>query len=313
MRKHTLLLLTIFFFFLELWFASQVYLPLSSEVSEDNDAFSFKAEHDFTLYKMNVLEPSFNAANQLLTISSERGGDDFAWSIFQAYIDVNVPFRRDLKLRYAMFTPQLNFATDAVRFRFFLVNNTHFVVLAYEIGFTEEDHVPDPDAKSYSYVFYQIGNDTNMWFRGERSLWNDLINKGLLLENSWKIARITFGVMSYRKDPDMDNQRMEGVLKLDDNSLYYENLLNVKMTSYGSQVSHYAIAGMVMSIVLFFTCSCIIIKMGNSKNFRSAYLARLSLYNLVDLQLYLRIHIPHFKRNKYQIFKSSRGDKIASA
>jgi len=106
----------------------------------------------------------------------------------------------------------------------------------------------------------------------------------------------------YRKDPDMDNQRMEGVLKLDDNSLYYENLLNVKMTSYGSQVSHYALAGMVMSIVLFFACSCIIIKMGNSKNFRSAYLARLSLYNLVELQLYLRIHIPPFKRNKYQIF-----------
>jgi len=260
MRKHILLLLTIFFFFLELWFASQVHLPLVSEVSESNDAFSFEAKHDFKMFNMNILRPSFNTTKQLLTISSERGGDNLAWSIFEVYTDVNVPFRRDLKLRYAISTSQLNLAADAVRFRFFLVNDTHFVVLAYEIGFTEEDRVPDPDAENYSYVFYQIGNNTNMWFKGERNLWNDVTKKGLLLENSWRIVRITFGVMSYRRDPDMDSQRMEGVLKLDDNSLYYENLLTAEMTSYDSQVSQYAIAGMIMSLVLFFACSGIIIK-----------------------------------------------------
>jgi len=260
MRKHILLLLVVFFFFLEIWFASQVHLPMSPKVSESNDELNFQTRYDFKLYNMNILAPSFRDVDQFLTISSERGRDDLAWSIFEAYTDVNVPFRRDLKLRYAMFTSQLNLATDAVRFRFFLVNDTHFVVLAYEIGFTEEDRVPDPDAENYSYVFYQIGNNTNMWFKGERNLWNDVTKKGLLLENSWRIVRITFGVMSYRRDPDMDSQRMEGVLKLDDNSLYYENLLTAEMTSYDSQVSQYAIAGMIMSLVLFFACSGIIIK-----------------------------------------------------
>lgn len=284
MRKRVFLLLAILFFFLEIWFASQVHMPLSPKVVESNEAFSLKVTDNFKLYNMNILEPSFHIADQLLTISSKRG-NDLAWSIFETSVKVNVPLRRDLTLKYAISTPQLNLATDAVRFRFFIVNGTNVVVLAYQIGYTEQDRVPDPDAKSYSYVFYQIGNNTNTWFEGERKIWNDLINRDVLLENSWRVELITFGVMSYQKDPDIENQRMEGVLKLDDTSLYYENMLTAEMTSYDSQVSQYALAGMIMSLVLFFGCSGIVIKTRGSKNLRSTRQVSSNLRSLVHLQL----------------------------
>ncbi|MGD8506954.1 MAG: hypothetical protein PVF15_09880 [Candidatus Bathyarchaeota archaeon] len=301
MRKQILVSLTIFFFFLEIWFASQTHLPPSPKVSESNEAFGFEPELNFELHQMNVIQPSLQVAGQLLTISSERGEDGLAWSIFEGYVDVNVPFRRDLKLRYAMFTSQLNLDTDAVRLRFFLVNGTHFVVLAYEIGFTEEDSLPDPDSKNYSYIFFQIGNNTNTWFNDERSLWNDLINKGLSLETSWRVARITFGVMSYRKDPDIADYMMEGVLKLDDNSLYYENLLKAEITSTDSQVSQYAVAGMIISLVSFFVCSSVTVKMSRSKNSGSKDRARSSLYSLDTGPFFWRTHIPHSRRDKHHI------------
>lgn len=259
-------------------------MPLSPKVIESNEAFSLKATDNFKLYNMNILEPSFHIADELLTVSSKRG-DDLAWSIFETSVKVNVPLRRDLTLKYAIFTPQPNTATDAVRFRLFIVNGTNAVVLAYQIGYTEQDRVPDPDAKSYSYVFYQIGNNTNTWLEGERKIWNDLTNRDVLLENSWKVELITFGVMSYQKDPNIEDQRMEGVLKLDDTSLYYENLLTAEMTSYDSQVSQYALAGMIISLLSFFGCSgIIIIKKRGSKNPRSTRRTSSNPYSLVHPQ-----------------------------
>jgi hypothetical protein len=199
---------------------------------------------------VNVENNAFEVTDALLAVSAERGPEDFAWSIFDVCIDLNVTLDKRLNLNYSLCASQLDLSTDQARIYLNLINGTHTILLFYVIGFRASDLIPDPAAEEYSYVFYQVGNSTKSWFTGKRNLWTDLTDKSLSLMSSWKIVKIIFGVKSYAKRTEVSNHRIEGVFDLTGNSLHYEDSIFAKLSPGGLRVSWFFVTGGIIIIFL---------------------------------------------------------------
>jgi hypothetical protein len=237
---------------IEVFFASQMHQRFSPNVFESNRIFNLQDQRDLKInLNVNVLNGTSQFTQSHLKISALRGPDDTAWAIFDVYSDLNVPLEPRLRLKFSIFASQLNLTTDSARIYLTLINGTHAILLFYVVGFKMPDLIPDPSAQIYSYVFYQVGNASNIWVRGDRNLWADLNDKGLSPDSSWSVVKVIFGVISHVKGTDTSNYPMESLFDLDENSVYYENLTFATVSPSDEEISWVALI-MMVSIVFFF-------------------------------------------------------------
>jgi len=246
MRHHLLVIVLLSLLSIEILLASQVYQSQFPKVLEKNAIFNLQEKTTLKPHlNVNIENGTFKFMQQVLEISAERGQNPNAWSIFDIFVSTGVPMHPDLNLKYSMRASQLNVTTDALRIYFTLTNGTHAIILGYVVGHKEQDRIPDPDARQYSYVFYQVGNSTNEWFNDERNLWNDLSAKGLSMDDSWKIAKIIFGVISYRGEQDA-NHPMQGFFNANEITLFNPKITYVTLVIEEPQISWQVITVMAL-------------------------------------------------------------------
>ena len=251
MKRRLFVIVLLSLLSLEILLASQVYQPQPPKVLGENVIFDLQEKVTLKPHiTENIENDTFGFMEQVLEISAKRGRDPGIWSIFDIFVNTELPMNPNLNLRYSMMASQLNVTTDALRIYFNLINGTHAIILGYEVGIKEQDRIPDPDAKQYSYVFYQVGNSTNVWFKGDRNLWNDLSSKDLSLKNSWKITEIIFGIISYREEQDA-NHLLKGFFNISETILFYEKVISVTLVTEDSQISGQTIT--VMALVILST------------------------------------------------------------
>lgn len=250
MRCHLLVIILLFLLSLEIILASQVYQLQAPKVLKEKITFNLQEKATLKPHiSENVENGTFKFMEQILEISAERGQDPNALSIFDIFVSTELPMNPNLNFNYSMMASQLSVTTDALRVYFNLINGTHAIILGYGVGFKEQDRIPHPEAKQYFYVFYQVGNSTNVWFKGKRNLWNDLKRKGLSMKNSWKITKIIFGIVSYRGEQNAKHF-MKGLFNLSETVLFYQNTTYATLVPKGPQFSWPIITAMALILSL---------------------------------------------------------------
>src|SRR3989337_3417587 len=166
---------------------------------------------------INVRNTSFQLSRGIIEVSAERGQDDSSKAIFDVQRNVAIPLRQDLLLSFSIVAEKLEPNFAAGRLYIILTNGTKTILLNYVVGQKETDW----KAGSFSYVFYQVGNNMSIWYRHEANVWNDLTDKNFTLDYSWHITSVLFGCISYGKEPN-DNDRMIVLLNASETSLHYE-------------------------------------------------------------------------------------------
>lgn len=249
MRRHLFVIILISLLSLEILLASQMYQPQSPKALEKNVTFDLQEKATLKPHiNENVENGTFQFTEQVLEISAERAQNPGAWSIFDTFVGTELPMNPDLNFKYSMMASQLNVTTDALRIYFTLINGTHAIILGYVVGLKEQDRIPDPDARQYSYVFYQVGNSTNVWFNDERNLWNDLSTKGLSMDDSWKITEIIFGIISYRGELDAGHL-MKGFFNASETILFHQKITYVTLVIEDSRISWQMVTAMALIIL----------------------------------------------------------------
>jgi len=244
-----------------LWVTSHILLTKPADIFETHEIFNLRHEQ-FKLeeYCSNVENRSFGITNQMLRIFMKRGSNNFLASIYELGISIDIPLREDLKLTFSIFSSLLDLSTDAGRIYLAVTNGTLVIMLNYVIGYTEKDW----NQAQYYYVFYQIGNNTNTWFECERNIWNDLVNKNLPVNSSWRIHRIAFGMISYRRNPTVTDHAVSVFFEADKTSLFYEDLTFIKVTPGDVGLSWPEVYGTILISLLLCICSVILLKTNNN-------------------------------------------------
>src|SRR3989304_1296762 len=168
----------------QVYFASQVYSNLTFDTVESKKIFKMDANADLKVFSnINVRNTTFQSSRGIIEVSAERGQDDSSKAIFDVQRNVAVPLRQDLVLSFSIFAKQLDPNFAAERFFIILTNGTKTILLNYVVGQKETDW----NSSSFSYVFYQVGNDVGMWYKQEMNVWNDLTAKNFTLDFSWHV------------------------------------------------------------------------------------------------------------------------------
>lgn len=237
-----------------MYFASQVFSGLTLDAVESHEIFRLDATSKLEVFSDNARSTLFQFSREILEVSAERDQSDSLKTIFEVYRNVAIPLRQDLTLRFSISARQLYLNSDAGRLHITLHNGTNYVKLSYVIGYKEKDWKQG----ALSYFFFQVGNSLNTWFNCERNVWNDLLGKNVTVGSSWIIISVTFGCISYPKEPSV-NTKMGVFLNVSGTSLYYEksNFIKVIPTI---QVSWFAICEIISGMLLFITCSVILIR-----------------------------------------------------
>lgn len=235
--------------------ATQVYPRFSPNVLESSDVFGPQNFKSLTIeLSENAANGTFEFTESRLAITVARGPDDLAWTIFDVSASMNVAFEPSLGLEYSVLSYGLNVTSDSVRIYLRLVNGTHTIMLFYVVGFTTSDLMPDPTADNYSYVFCQVGSQTDTQFTGERNPWTDLTDKGVILDRSWRIVKIALGIQSNPNPSVGSDHRVEGFFDIAGNSIFYENLTYATVYPVGEQPSWPAL---VLMFVIALICSAV--------------------------------------------------------
>lgn len=244
--------MTIFLLLVEIVLASQLYLPFSPTVVSSNEAFNSYNHVDDILPNLvvNVVDSynySVQEQDQTLQMVAQRDMISGV-SLYDVLQVVNVPLRRDLSLKYSIYASTLDLNSSAIRVYFSLTNTTHVLILGYHVGLLEEDRIPEPSAPTYMYVFYQIGNQTDVWVEGERNISQDIQAKGINLEEeSWVIDRLHLGFWSFKNGSE---NTYAGKFNLTETTLFYENLENVQLTSTSPRFSWLILSLMIFDLLL---------------------------------------------------------------
>ena len=229
----------------QVYFASQVYSSLTFDTVESKKIFKMDANADLKVFSnINVRNTTFQSSRGIIEVSAERGQDDSSKAIFDVQRNVAVPLRQDLVLSFSIFAKQLDPNFAAERLYIILTNGTKTILLNYVVGQKETDW----KAGSFSYVFYQVGNNMSIWYRHEANVWNDLTDKNFTLDYSWHITSVLFGCISYWKEPN-DNNKMIVLLNASETSLHYEKTTFTEVIP-TLQVSWIVVYLMILDMVL---------------------------------------------------------------
>jgi len=246
----------------QVYFASQVYSSLTFDTVESQEIFKMDANADLKVFSnINVRNTTFQSSRGIIEVSAERGQDGSSKAIFDVQRNVAIPLRQDLVLSFSIFAEKLDPNFDAGRLYIILTNGTKTIVLNYVVGQKETDW----KAGSFSYVFYQVGNNVNMWYKRETNVWNDLTDKNFTLDYSWHITSVLFGSMSYLKGPN-DNNKMIVLLNASETSLHYEKTTFTEVIP-TLQVSWVTVYLMIVNTVLLLVPLVIFLKSTHKKEF----------------------------------------------
>jgi len=244
----------------QIYFASQVYSSLTFDTVESKEIFKMNANADLNVFSnINVRNTAFQLSRGILEVSAERGQDDSSKAIFDVQRNVAVPLRQDLILSFSIFAKQLDPKSAAGRLYIILTNGTKTIVLSYVVGQKETDW----KASSFSYVFYQLGNNVSLWYKQEMNVWNDLTDKNFTLDYAWHVTSVLFGCLSYLKEPN-DNDEMIVLLNASETSLHYEKTTFTEVIP-TLQVSWVTVYLMILDMVLLLVPLVIFLKSAHQK------------------------------------------------
>ena len=244
----------------QIYFASQVYSSLTFNTFESKEIFKIDANADLKVYSnINVRNTSFQLSRGTLEVSAERDQDGSSKAIFDIERAVAIPLRQDLVLSFSIFAKQLDPDFAAGRLYIILTNGTKTIVLNYVVGQKETDW----NSSSFSYVFYQVGNNVGMWYKQEMNVWNDLTAKNFTLDFSWHVTSVLFGCISYGKEPSSNN-RLIVLLNASETSLHYEKTTFTEVIP-TLQVSWIAVYLMILDTVLLLIPLVILLKNAHKK------------------------------------------------
>jgi hypothetical protein len=147
-----------------------------------------------------------------------------------------------------------------------LTNTTNTIILSYTVGLVEGDRIPETTAPSYSYAFYQVGNEMNMWVNGERNIYQDIVGKGIAVDGEkWRVDKVIFGFLSYASESG-DSNLYSSVFDLNKISLFYENTVSTRIVSTPPIFSQTIAVAMVIVAFLILLTMMIVYRRGrNSK------------------------------------------------
>jgi len=229
----------------QVYFASQVYSSLTFDTVESKKIFKMDANADLKVFSnINVRNTTFQSSRGIIEVSAERGQDDSSKAIFDVQRNVAIPLRQDLVLSFSIFAKQLDPNFAAERLYIILTNGTKTILLNYVVGQKETDW----KAGSFSYVFYQVGNNVSVWYKQETNVWDDLTDKNFTLDYSWHVTSVLFGCISYWKEPN-DNNKMIVLLNASETSLHYEKTTFTEVIP-TLQVSWIVVYLMILDMVL---------------------------------------------------------------
>jgi len=244
----------------QVYFASQVYSNLTFDTVESKKIFKMDANADLKVFSnINVRNTTFQSSKGIIEVSAERGQDDSSKAIFDVQRNVAVPLRQDLVLSFSIFAKQLDPNFAAERLYIILTNGTKTILLNYVVGQKETDW----KAGSFSYVFYQVGNNMSIWYRHEANVWNDLTDKNFTLDYSWHITSVLFGCISYWKEPN-DNNKMIVLLNASETSLHYEKTTFTEVIP-TLQVSWVTVYLMIADVILLLVPLVIFLESAHKK------------------------------------------------
>ena len=244
----------------QIYFASQVYSSLTFDIVESKEIFKMDANADLKVFSnINVRNTAFQLSRGIVEVSAERGQDDSSKAIFDVQRNVAVPLRQDLILSFSIVAKQLDPNFAAGRLYIILTNGTKTIVLSYVVGQKETDW----KASSFSYVFYQLGNNVSLWYKQETNVWNDLTDKNFTLDYAWHVTSVLFGCLSYLKEPN-DNDEMIVLLNASETSLHYEKTTFTEVIP-TLQVSWVTVYLMILDMVLLLVPLVIFLKSAHQK------------------------------------------------
>ena len=244
----------------QVYFASQVYSSLSFDTVESKKIFKMDANADLkVLSNINVRNTTFQLSRGIIEVSAERGQDDSSKAIFDVQRNVAIPLRQDLLLSFSIVAEKLDLNFAAGRLYIILTNGTKTILLNYVVGQKETDW----KAGSFSYVFYQVGNNVSVWYKRETNVWDDLTDKNFTLDYSWHITSVLFGCISYWKEPN-DNNKMIVLLNASETSLRYEKTTFTEVIP-TLQVSWVAVYLMIADVILLLVPLVIFLESAHKK------------------------------------------------
>lgn len=234
MRKgHLAFLFCIALVIFHAWFVSQLSYNLLPEVNTKPEAFSLEKERENTRLQQveNIINYTFRFDEEILNLTGYRESQHLAWSIFDVSVDVNIPLRKNLKFSFSMYASQLNLTTDSAYVVLTLTDGVNVILVGYYLGYQplEWQHL------RYYYVSYEVGDMSNMWVKGTRNIWDDLVQYNLSVLRSFRIVKVTFGTSSYNPTPQFQNNRkMQALFNASKNSLFFETSTFMRLvpTSY---------------------------------------------------------------------------------
>lgn len=231
-------------------FASQLryYPPLEANI--ELQAFSLEKErNNIKLQRIeNIINYTIQFDKEILNLSGYRESENLAWAIFEVSVDTNIPLRRDLTLSFDMYASQLNLSTDCAYVSLTLTDGENVIWLGYYLGY----QLPEWRFLRDYYVSYRVSDTPDMWVRGKRNIWHELVSKNLPLTSSVNIVKATFGILSYHPTPQFPNNRkMQALFNASGNLLFFETSTFVKIPLDSYQFPWNAVFLIIMDIVFF--------------------------------------------------------------
>jgi hypothetical protein len=271
MRKSFLVIVFCVLVIFHVWFTSQLsYYPLP-EANVELEAFSLEKEKDnMKLQRIeNIMNYTFRFDEEILNLSGYRESERFVWSIFDVSVDTNIPLRKDLKLSFYMYASQLNLSTDSAYVSLTLTDGANVILIGYYLGY----QLPEWRFLRDYYVSYKVSDIPDIWVRGKRNIWDDLVQKNLPLTHSFKIVKATFGMLSYRPTPQSPNNRkMQTLFNASENSFFFGTSTFVKITPSSYQLPWNAV--FLMTIDIFFIFLVTVFKMPHKNKKNNAFQAK---------------------------------------
>lgn len=250
MRKALFVITLSVLVIVHLWFASQFIYYQVPEVNAEHEAFSLEKEKEnVKLGRIeNVMNYTFRFDKELLDLSGSQETERSAWSILDVSVDMNIPLRRDLKLSFSIYASQLNVSTDSAYVSLTLTDGANVILASYYLGY------PLPEWKFLReyYVSLKVSETLDRWIKGERNLWDDLVQRDLPLTHSMNVAKVAFGVLSYRPSLQFPgNAKMQALFNASENSLFFEASTYVKITTSSYQFPMNAVFLIVLDLFFF--------------------------------------------------------------
>jgi 8-oxo-dGTP pyrophosphatase MutT (NUDIX family) len=195
-----------------------------------------------TQSEINVTEAIFTIENSSLKLSAIRVANSEGSAIFDVGATVAAPLYPDLNIMYSMYPAT---APSVLGLRLF--NGTHVIVLQYYVGNEAVEH----PYQNYIDVQYQIGNETDTWFRGTRNIWDDLANEGVDVNTSWKTTTVGFGLASFSRGNSTDDTSMRADFELNETQIMYGESILALVDSSSITFSRTAFLGLLVSAAAF--------------------------------------------------------------